>query len=64
MSETNEQDVPKVKMSLKEAIQKQLEAKKNLTTENNTKGNSAQSAKKMQSQQAKKVSSSRRKMGS
>ena len=45
-------------------IQQQLEAKKNQTADNNAKGNPAQSAKKMQSQQAKKVSSARRKMGS
>jgi hypothetical protein len=63
-SGTNEQQVEQKKMSLKEAIQKQLEAKKNKTADNNTKGNAGQSAKKMQSQQAKKVSSARRKMGS
>lgn len=34
------------KMSLKEAIQKQLEAKKNNTATNNVKGNAASSAKK------------------
>ena len=62
--ETNEQDAPKKKISLKEAMQKQLEAKKNQTADNNKKGSSIQTAKKMQSQQAKKVSSARRKMGS
>lgn len=62
--ETNEQEVPKKKISLKEVIQKQLEAKKNQIADNNSKGNPAQSAKKMHSQQAKKVSSARRKMGS
>jgi hypothetical protein len=62
--ETNVQEEPKKKISLKEAIQKQLEAKKSQTADNNAKGNSAQSAKKMKSQQAKKVSSARRKMGS
>lgn len=61
---TNEQEAPKKKISLKEAIQKQLEAKKNQTADNNAKGNPAQAAKKMRSQQAKKVSSARRKMGS
>ena len=61
--EANGQEAPK-KMSLKEAIQKQLEAKKNQSSGNNAKGNSTQSAKKMQSQQAKKVSNTRRKMGS
>ena len=63
-NETNEQEAPKKKISLKEAIQKQLEAKKNQTADSNAKGSPAQSAKKMQSQQAKKVSSARRKMGS
>jgi len=62
--ETNEQEAPKKKISLKEVIQQQLEAKKNQTADNNAKGNPAQSAKKMQSQQAKQVSSARRKMGS
>lgn len=62
--ETNAQEEPKKKVSLKEIIQKQLEAKKNQIADNNAKGNSAQSAKKMKSQQAKKVSSARRKMGS
>ena len=62
--ETNAQEEPKKKVSLKEIIQKQLEAKKNQIADNNSKGNSAQSAKKMKSQQAKKVSSARRKMGS
>jgi len=63
-NETNEQEAPKKKISLKEAMQKQLEAKKNQTAGKNAKGNPAQSAKKMQSQQAKQVSSARRKMGS
>jgi len=63
-NEVNAQEAPKKKISLKEVIQKQLEAKKNQTSDNNAKGNPAQSAKKMQSQQAKKVSSARRKMGS
>ncbi len=61
---TNQQEEPQKKMSLKEAIQKQLEAKKNKTADNNAKGNAAQTSKKMQSQQAKQVSSARRKMGS
>ena len=61
--ETNQQEAPKKKMSLKEAMQKQLEAKKNQSNDNNAKGNATQSAKKMQSQQTKKVSNTRRKMG-
>lgn len=62
-NETNQQDVPKKKLSLKEAMQKQLEAKKNLTTDNNAKGSTSKSSKVMQSQQTKKVSNTRRKMG-
>ena len=62
--ETTEQQVPKKKMSLKEAMQKQLEAKKTQTAAQNAKGHAGQAAKKMQSQQAKQVSSARRKMGS
>lgn len=61
--ETIEQEAPKKKMTLKEAMQKQLEAKKNLSSDNNAKGNAGQSGKKMQSQQTKKVSNTRRKMG-
>ena len=61
--ETNEKEAPKKKMTLKEAMQKQLEAKKNLSTDNNAKGNAGQAGKKMQSQQTKKVSNTRRKMG-
>ena len=62
-NETNQTEEPKKKMSLKEAMQQQLEAKKNQMDSNNAKGNSTQSAKKMQSQQTKKVSNLRRKMG-
>jgi hypothetical protein len=62
-NETNEQEAPKKEMTLKEAMQKQLEAKKNLSSDNNAKGNTGQSGKKMQSQQTKKVSNLRRKMG-
>ncbi len=61
--DTNQQEAPKKKMTLKEAMQKQLEAKKNLSTDNNAKGNATQGTKKMQSQQTKKVSNTRRKMG-
>ena len=64
MPEKNEEETTKKKVSLKEAIQKQLEAKKNKTSNHNIKGGQAQSAKKMQSQQSKKVNSAPRKMGS
>ena len=63
-NEASEQEAPKKKVSLKEAIQKQLEAKKNKSNDNSVKGSPAQSEKKMQSQQAKKVSGAPRKMGS
>ncbi|WP_017379561.1 hypothetical protein [Paenisporosarcina sp. TG-14] len=62
-NETTQQDVPKKKLSLKEAMQKQLEAKKNQTSDNNAKGSTSKSSKVMQSQQTKKVSNTRRKMG-
>ncbi|MCZ2258318.1 hypothetical protein [Sporosarcina sp. G11-34] len=61
---TENKETPKTKVSLKEAIQKQLEAKKNQTSGSNVKGKGTQSAKKMQSQQSKKVTSTRRKVGS
>lgn len=63
MTEKNEEETTKKKVSLKEAIQKQLEAKKNKTTNHNIQGGQAQSPNKMQSQQAKKVNSAPRKMG-
>ncbi|HSP23244.1 MAG TPA: hypothetical protein VLQ20_13055 [Planococcus sp. (in: firmicutes)] len=60
MTETNE--TPK-KVSLQEAVKRQLEAKKN--QEANSKGGNGASKeeKKMKSQQTKKVSNTRRKMG-
>ena len=61
---TEGKDTPQKKMSLKEAVQKQLEAKKSQSSANHAKGNTAPNTKKMQSQQAKKVSNTRRKMGS
>lgn len=60
MAETNE--TPK-KVSLQDAVKRQLEAKKNQAA--NKKGGSGASleAKKMKSQQTKKVNNTRRKMG-
>lgn len=60
MTESNE--APK-KVSLQEAVKRQLEAKKNQAA--NNKGGSSMSAetKKLRSQQTKKVSNTRRKMG-
>jgi len=63
MTEKNEEETTKKKVSLKEAIQKQLEAKKNKTTNQNFQGGQSRSANKMQSQQTKKVSSAPRKTG-
>jgi hypothetical protein len=51
------------KMTLQEAIQKQLANKKNQHTSGNANLNQSQTTKKMKSQQTKKVSNSRRKMG-
>lgn len=53
----------KKKISLKDAVKQQLEAKKNKTTAGKTAGNSIQQTPKMKSQQSKKVSQARRKMG-
>lgn len=53
----------KKKISLKDAVKQQLEAKKNKTTAGKSVGNSIQQTQKMKSQQTKKVSQSRRKMG-
>ncbi|MGB6407989.1 MAG: hypothetical protein WBF39_10970 [Planococcus donghaensis] len=60
MTESNE--APK-KVSLQEAIKRQLEAKKNQASDKQGGGNASLSTKKMKSQQSKKVSNNRRKMG-
>lgn len=60
MSETNE--APK-KMSLQEAVKRQLEAKKNQSAGKKGGGNGSLETKKMKSQQTKKVNNTRRKMG-
>ncbi|TWT08443.1 hypothetical protein FQV26_11705 [Planococcus sp. CPCC 101016] len=60
MTESNE--APK-KVSLQEAVKRQLEAKKNLASGKQAGGNASSSTKKMKSQQTKKVSNNRRKMG-
>lgn len=63
MSENTQTEAPKKKMTLQEAMQQQLERKKNQNA--STKGNTKSdiSAPKMKSQQAKKTSNTRRKMG-
>ncbi|MEX3624721.1 hypothetical protein [Viridibacillus arvi] len=63
MTENNQSEAPKKKISLKEAVQQQLENKKNQSAPNKGKKNADLSTKKMKSQQAKKTSNTRRKMG-
>lgn len=61
MSESNE--TPK-KISLQEAVKRQLEAKKNQASgKKGSGGNASLETKKMKSQQTKKVNNTRRKMG-
>lgn len=63
MTENNQSEAPKKKMTLQEAMQQKLESKKNQSSagKGTTKGDL--STKKMKSQQAKKTSNTRRKMG-
>ncbi|MCM3743112.1 hypothetical protein M3193_03050 [Sporosarcina luteola] len=61
--ETGKQSGEKGKISLKDAVKQQLEAKKNKTQTAKTTGNPIQQTPKMKSQQAKKVTQSSRKMG-
>ncbi|WKA56137.1 hypothetical protein [Planococcus shixiaomingii] len=60
MTESNE--TPK-KVSLQEAVKRQLEAKKNQASNSQGGANASKETKKMKSQQTKKVSNTRRKMG-
>ncbi|MGK7378026.1 hypothetical protein ACSFXN_09285 [Planococcus sp. 1R117A] len=60
MTETNE--TPK-KVSLQEAVKRQLEAKKNQAASNKGGSGASLETKKMKSQQTKKVNNTRRKMG-
>jgi len=62
-NKTNPQEEPKKKISLQEAMKLQLENKKNKSAAGNLGSNNSQATKKLQSQQTKKVSNSRRKMG-
>lgn len=62
MSETNQTEAPK-KVSLQDLIKQQLENKKNQASGTKGKAISDTSTKKMKSQQAKKTSNTRRKMG-
>ncbi|MFB6469117.1 hypothetical protein ACE38V_20505 [Cytobacillus sp. Hz8] len=63
MTEKNQIEAPKKKISLQEAIKQQLENKKNQTSTGKGKTNNDLSTKKMKSQQTKKPSNTRRKMG-
>lgn len=56
-------DEVKKKISLQDAIKQQLENKKNQAASGNSNANNSLATKKMKSQQTKKVSNSRRKMG-
>lgn len=63
MTENHQQESPKKKMSLQEAVKQQLENKKNKSSTGNSKMKNDLSPQKMKSQQAKKTSNTRRKMG-
>ncbi|KMY50319.1 hypothetical protein [Peribacillus loiseleuriae] len=66
MTENNQvtpDETPKKKMSLQDAIKQQLEAKKNKGAKGKTNTNGLQTGQKMKSQQTKKISNTRRKMG-
>ncbi|OKL36004.1 hypothetical protein [Domibacillus mangrovi] len=62
-NETNQTETPKKKMTLQEAMKQKLEEKKAQAAGGKPLGHAAQTTKKMKSQQTKKVSNSRRKMG-
>ena len=63
MTENNHSEAPKKKISLQEAMKLQLENKKNQSFTGKGKMNNDLSTKKMKSQQTKKTSNTRRKMG-
>ncbi len=62
-NQTNPQEEPKKKISLQEAMKQQLQNKKNKSAGGTSSSNNSMATKKLQSQQTKKVSNSRRKMG-
>lgn len=62
-NQTNTNEEPKKKISLQEAMKLQLQNKKNKSAGGNVGGSASMATKKLQSQQTKKVSNSRRKMG-
>ena len=63
MTENNQPETQPKKMSLQEAMAKQLEIKKNQSSANKGKMNADLSTKKMKSQQTKKTNNTHRKMG-
>lgn len=63
MDENNQPEAPKKKISLQDVVKQQLENKKNLAAANKGKASADLSTKKMKSQQTKKTSNTRRKMG-
>jgi hypothetical protein len=63
MTENNQSEAPKKKISLQEAMKKQLENKKNQGSVGKGKMSADHTTKKMTSQQTKKASNTRRKMG-
>lgn len=63
MNDNTQSETPKKKMSLQEAVKQQLENKKNKSSAGNGKTKADLSPQKMKSQQAKKTSNTRRKMG-
>lgn len=63
MTENNQSEAPKKKISLQEVMKQQLEIKKNRSSVSKGNKNADVSAKKMKSQLTKKPSNTRRKMG-
>jgi hypothetical protein len=63
MTINNESEAPKKKISLQEAMKQHLETKKKQASANKGKADANLSTKKMKSQQTKKASNTRRKMG-
>lgn len=63
MTDSNQVNEPKKKISLQEAMKQQLENKKNKAATGNSSANNSNSTKKLKSQQTKKISNTRRKMG-
>jgi len=62
-NQTNQNEEPKKKMSLQEAMKQQLANKKNKAAAANNTQTGLPNSQKMKSQQTKKVSNTRRKMG-